>query len=239
MARTAPGLLDLGVALAAGAAGAYVTVRRTGSDALPGVAIAVSLVPPLATVGICLELRRPDDAAGALLLFLANFAAITVSASAVFALAGAAPDAAMLRERNRVRNGFILAIVALCIIAVPLVITGAKRAVTTIRSDEGAPVIRAWIGARDLTIVSWSLDENHVALTVRGPDAPGDPAGLARGLAAALGIPVEVDLRIHPEYPHRGQRVVSDLLRKQLLSELFRSLDPRWGELGGRGSERR
>ena len=62
-ARTAPGLFDLGVALAAGAAGAYVAVRRTGSDALPGVAIAVSLVPPLAA-GICLELgasttRRP------------------------------------------------------------------------------------------------------------------------------------------------------------------------------------
>ena len=50
-ARTSPGVLDLGVALAAGAAGAYVAVRRTGSDALPGVAIAVSLVPPLATVG--------------------------------------------------------------------------------------------------------------------------------------------------------------------------------------------
>src|SRR4029450_3087267 len=49
-ARTAPGLLDLGVALAAGAAGAYVAARRTGADALPGVAIAVSLVPPLATV---------------------------------------------------------------------------------------------------------------------------------------------------------------------------------------------
>ncbi len=68
-ARTAPGILDLGVALAAGAAGAYVSVRRTGTDALPGVAIAVSLVPPLATVGICMELGRQADAAGALLLF--------------------------------------------------------------------------------------------------------------------------------------------------------------------------
>ena len=65
-ARTAPGLFDLGVALAAGAAGAYVAVRRTGTDALPGVAIAVSLVPPLATVGICLRLSgsttRPGPA---------------------------------------------------------------------------------------------------------------------------------------------------------------------------------
>src|SRR5690349_11610249 len=31
-ARTSPGVLDLGVALAAGAAGAYVAVRRTGTD---------------------------------------------------------------------------------------------------------------------------------------------------------------------------------------------------------------
>ncbi|MFN8631104.1 MAG: DUF389 domain-containing protein [Chloroflexota bacterium] len=69
-ARTQPNLLDLGVALAAGRAGAYVAARRTGADALPGVAIAVSLVPPLATVGICLELGRLDGAGGALLLFL-------------------------------------------------------------------------------------------------------------------------------------------------------------------------
>ena len=89
-ARTAPGILDLGVALFAGAAGAFVAVKRTGTDALPGVAIAVSLVPPLATVGICLELGRMDDAAGALLLFLTNFTAIVVAASVVFTLNGAA-----------------------------------------------------------------------------------------------------------------------------------------------------
>ena len=197
-ARTAPGLLDLGVALAAGAAGAYVTVRRTGTDALPGVAIAVALVPPLATIGICLELGRPQDAAGALVLFLTNFAGITVSACTVFVLAGAAPDAAMLRERSRVRYGFIAAVIALGIIALPLVYTGVTRGINTIRAGQGVPVVRAWIGDRDLTVESWSLDGGKVALVLRGADAPPDPSVLARDLASTFGIPVDVDLQYIP-----------------------------------------
>jgi uncharacterized hydrophobic protein (TIGR00271 family) len=197
-ARTSPGLLDLGVGLAAGAAGAYVTVRRTGTDALPGVAIAVSLVPPLATAGICLELGRIDDAAGALLLFLANFSAITVAACVVFALSGAVPDMALVRERGRVRNGVIVAVLAMMIVALPLVITGAERALETIRARQAAPVVRGWIGDRDLTILAWSLEGDRVAIVVRGPSAPDDPAVLAQDLATTLGVPIEVDLEYIP-----------------------------------------
>ncbi|MCL7454243.1 MAG: universal stress protein, partial [Anaerolineae bacterium] len=43
--RTRPTLLDLGVALASGAAGAYALCRKEVSAALPGVAIAAALVP--------------------------------------------------------------------------------------------------------------------------------------------------------------------------------------------------
>ena len=56
LSRTAPGLIDLGIAVAAGAAGGYVIARPAVSSALPGVGIAVALVPPLATIGICLQL---------------------------------------------------------------------------------------------------------------------------------------------------------------------------------------
>jgi len=197
-ARTSPGVLDLGVALAAGAAGAYVAVRRTGTDALPGVAIAVSLVPPLATVGICLELGRVSDAAGALLLFTTNFAAIVVAACVVFALAGATPDRTMLRERHRVRNGMIVAVIALAIIAIPLFVTGLDRVFDSIHANEGAPVVRDWIGGRDLTVTSWSVDGSKVALTLSGPDTPGDPSALSKSLAVAFGRPVALDLRYVP-----------------------------------------
>jgi uncharacterized hydrophobic protein (TIGR00271 family) len=193
-ARTSPGVLDLGVALTAGAAGAWVAIRRTGTDALPGVAIAVSLVPPLATVGICLELGRPDDAAGALLLFVTNFAAIVVAACIVFALSGAAPSREMLIERHRVRNGFILAVVALVLIAIPLFVNGFTKARETIMASTGAPTVAAWIGNRDLDVREWSIDGNTISLTLAGSDAPGDTGELATALAKAFEEPVNLDV---------------------------------------------
>ena len=189
-ARTSPGLLDLGVALAAGAAGAYVAARKTGSDALPGVAIAVSLVPPLATVGICLELGRLDDAAGALLLFVTNFAAIVVAACIVFTLAGAVPGKEMTDARHRVRNGVVAAIVALVIIAIPLAWHGVETARSWIRSTTGAPYVRAWVTKNHLAVREWSVEGDSVHLLVAGPDAPTDVAALATELAVAFGGPV-------------------------------------------------
>ena len=66
LARTVPSLLDLGVAIAAGLAGGYVLTHPRAGSSLPGVAIAVALVPPLATVGISLELGATASAEGAL-----------------------------------------------------------------------------------------------------------------------------------------------------------------------------
>ncbi len=193
-ARTAPGLLDLGVALAAGAAGAYVAARRTGNDALPGVAIAVSLVPPLATVGICVELGRPDDAAGALVLFLTNFSAIVVVACIVFVFFGATPSREMLRERHRLRNGFIAAVIALIVVAIPLAMNGADAVRTTLRATAGAPLVRGWIGDRDLEVTSWTIEGTTVTLNLAGVDAPPDAAPLAAELADAFGASVELEI---------------------------------------------
>ncbi len=193
-ARTAPGLLDLGVALTAGAAGAYVAVRRTGNDALPGVAIAVSLVPPLATVGICLELGLLEDAAGALLLFLTNFSAIVVVACVVFVLYGAAPTREMLKERHRLRNGFIAAMIALVIVAVPLAWRGIEYVRGTLRAGAGAPIVRAWIGDLDLVVTSWSIDGPLVTIEMSGSDAPPSAAPLAASLASAFEEPIELEI---------------------------------------------
>ena len=52
LSRTAPTLLDLGVAMAAGAAAAFSYTRRSIINSIAGVAIAVALVPPLAVTGI-------------------------------------------------------------------------------------------------------------------------------------------------------------------------------------------
>jgi uncharacterized hydrophobic protein (TIGR00271 family) len=193
-ARTQPGLLDLGVALAAGAAGAYVAVRRTGTDALPGVAIAVSLVPPLATIGICIELGRWDDAGGATILFLTNLAAIIVAASIVFIAFRATPTPTQLRERRRLRNGFILAMVALAVITVPLAWRSVESVTETLRATEAAPLVRAWIGDRDLEVTAYAIEGSSVRLDVAGPDEPAPAADLVVDLGAAWGIDVDLSV---------------------------------------------
>ena len=78
LARTAPTLMDLFIALAAGLVAATAITQRKIADSLAGVAIAVSLMPPLCTVGITLALRQFSFAGGALLLFAINAACITL-----------------------------------------------------------------------------------------------------------------------------------------------------------------
>ena len=60
--RTSPGLGDLVAAVATGFAGAIALARRDVAAVLPGVAIAISLVPPLAGVGVCLPARPTGGA---------------------------------------------------------------------------------------------------------------------------------------------------------------------------------
>ena len=88
MSRTQPTLFDLIIALAAGIAGAYALVDERVSPALPGVAVAVAVVPPLAACGLALSAHRWDLAGGAGLLFVANFLAINIAAALVFAFFG-------------------------------------------------------------------------------------------------------------------------------------------------------
>ncbi|WP_336921515.1 DUF389 domain-containing protein [Aquipuribacter sp. SD81] len=83
--RTSPGLLDLVAALATGLAGAVGLARRDVAAVLPGVAIAISLVPPLAVVGVCLGQGRTDLALGAGLLFVSNLLALVLAGTLVFA----------------------------------------------------------------------------------------------------------------------------------------------------------
>ena len=84
LSRTNPTLIDFGIAMAAGFAGAFTQTRRSIADAIPGVAIAVALVPPLSVIGIGLGLREPEVATGAFLLFCTNLICIVFFGSLVF-----------------------------------------------------------------------------------------------------------------------------------------------------------
>ena len=69
LGRTSPDIRDLVVAIAAGAAGAYAVAHEDVSATLPGVAVAVALVPPLAATGILIGAREGVLAEGSALLY--------------------------------------------------------------------------------------------------------------------------------------------------------------------------
>lgn len=118
MARTAPNLLDLIVALASAIAGALAMARSTIAAALPGVAIAAALVPPVATIGIATARFAWLEALGAVLLFATNVVAIVLGSALTLWLIG-------IRQRG---NGVpvwttrmvMLLMVVLCALSVTL-----------------------------------------------------------------------------------------------------------------------
>ena len=200
LARTEPNLLDLGIAIAAGAAGAYVTVRRRAGGALPGVAIAVALLPPLSVAGILFARGEGSLARGAVLLFVTNLAAIVLSASLVFLATGFIPRARMIRKNRRIRFGFTVAVLAVVAVAVPLTRHTVVEARDGQRRDQLTRGIEEWIGDRDLEIGELEIDERgedgwRVTVQLLGPDQPPSPQPLANDIADDVGRPgsVEVD----------------------------------------------
>ncbi|NHZ72220.1 MAG: DUF389 domain-containing protein, partial [Aquificales bacterium] len=122
LSRTQPSLLDLAIALFSGLAAAYALCRSDAAGALPGVAIAAALVPPLSAVGVTLTvslvnvLQNNGQAVaqvidinqfrmplGALLLFTTNFIAISFAAALMFLILGYRPTAAR-KERKRLQT---------------------------------------------------------------------------------------------------------------------------------------
>ena len=195
LSRTAPTLLDLGIALAAGAAGAYTLVRKE-SSALPGVAVAVALVPPLAVVGIALENNETGLALGALLLFGTNLTAIILAASVVLLLTGFAPRALLERNFSLIRRGVILSVVAVLIVAVPLGVHS-QRVIVEARDRHAVErAVDRWLGDDgDFDVVSVTIDGNDVEVNVVGPQEPPRVILLNEMVAEHLGSDATVNVR--------------------------------------------
>ena len=115
--RTNPNLLDLVVALASGAAAGYALSRREVGAALPGIAIAVALVPPLCVVGYGIAVEDFDISTGALLLFMTNVVAIVLAAGFVFLMLGFRPQT---KQQPRYQRGFTISVISLVLVAIVL-----------------------------------------------------------------------------------------------------------------------
>jgi uncharacterized hydrophobic protein (TIGR00271 family) len=178
-ARVSPGLVDLFAALATGAVGSIALIRSDISDTLPGVAIAISLVPPLCVVGLTAESGAWGQAAGALLLFVTNVAAILGSGAVVMAIYGFSRLRIELAEdkeaeRKRRARAYVTTAAVVALVAVPLAWSTANAIET--RSKEGR--IRTYVEqvteGTGWELVSISQRENgkYVVLVKGQPPLP-------------------------------------------------------------------
>ncbi len=169
LARTRPNLLDLVVALASGAAGAYAVSRKDVSAALPGVAIAAALVPPLGVIGIGLAMRRAEVAGGGLLLFSTNLVAITLAGAVNFLFLGFRPARGMRERMIQLRRAFVISALLLFAISLPLAFIFGTAVQATREREVISQVLNQELSSLE-SVSLVSFDFNHqqesIALTV-------------------------------------------------------------------------
>ena len=207
LSHASPTLLDLGVALISGAAAAYAISRPDVSAALAGVAIAASLTPPLATVGIGLVLRRWWIAGGALLLFLTNLVSVVAAGGLTFLLLGFRPEMDRPGRIVILRRGFWSVTVLLLLVTIPLgVLTSQSLRELQLNQAIESALEAELAQVPGAELVGWqSADEDgddtlYLDVTIRVPRtlAHEDARALQESVAKHLNRPVALSLSIVP-----------------------------------------
>ncbi len=205
MARTSPNILDLIIALAGGAAGAYATTSPRINGGLIGVAIATALVPPLASGGILLARGEIQLAFGGLLLFFANFVAIQISSSLVLWLRGYHQLTYRVAGRSNLLAGNLVSLGLLIVLAVALGLNftqslARQNLETEVRAAVKAELTR-WPDAQlvelTFTEAGAGLDLDITARTSRQPTYQ-EVVALQTAIAARLQRPTALKLIVVP-----------------------------------------
>ena len=118
--RGGPNILDLFVAFLSGTAAAYAGSRPNLSGALPGVAIAAALVPPITSAGIALTTGDLEISRGAATLFGLNLLALILAAALTLYAVGARPDRKQKKTTVWVQRSIIGLIAATIALTIPL-----------------------------------------------------------------------------------------------------------------------
>jgi len=189
--RTAPTLLDLVAAAATGLAGSLAIARRDIGDILPGVAIAISLVPPLAVVGVTASDGAWDDALGALLLFTTNVLAIVVMGSVLYSLTGLLPQQG---EVPRMRPAYTVVAAAGVVVVLALAVATFRTVQLERRQNAATAVAREWAAGNGERLLTTRYQGDALVVVVEGAGG-GDDAQLLRLLDDAVppGTPVELN----------------------------------------------
>lgn len=189
LSRISPTAADLAIAIAAGSAGAYALARRDVSDSLPGVAVAIALVPPLTVVGLCWQQQAWSAGNGALLLFLTNAAAIIVAGGIMFVAVGAAPLRRVREDQERLLTGVVGAFAFAAMVILLLLLNGTQLAQTELARADVDQVLADWSEQHPEHRVEdvQQLGDGTLTIDLVGPERPPELRQLSRDLEDATG----------------------------------------------------
>ncbi len=197
--RTEPTLIDMLIAFAAGAAGAYAIVDRRVSSSLPGVAIAVALVPPLAVTGVTAHARLWDEAGGALLLFVTNAVTIVLAAVVVFVITGFVSLRRLRTYGTQIRASLATVLVSVLVIMVPLGITGQGVIAASVATGSAEDAVATWLADEStIQVLDVTVEGSEVRVVLASPDPYPPIEELEDLLSAALEAPVIVTVNQVP-----------------------------------------
>ena len=168
LARTQPTLWDVLIAFFGGSAGIVAQTRKEGGNAIPGVAIATALMPPLCTAGYGLAHGNWHYFLGASYLFAINCVFIAFS-TLLFSKLLKLPRRGLVTESKRRLQSIIITAVVLAVmipsgymasglVRQEIFNTRANAAIATAQQQEGFFVLRKMLNHR----------ENKVGLIVNG-----------------------------------------------------------------------
>jgi uncharacterized hydrophobic protein (TIGR00271 family) len=197
IARTNPSPIDLTVAIAGGIAAAYALAQPHLSAALPGVAIATALMPPLCTVGVGLAMDRMDIAGGAGLLFVTNAVTIAFAATLVFFALGFGPKP--ITVTNRLPRSLIFAAFLTIALLIPLTYFSVNFVQEATEQREIEDVVQEEVErVLDAELVELSIEREDEALSMdmtlrtARPLYYQDSISLHEAIAGRLQEPVEM-----------------------------------------------
>lgn len=203
--RTSPTLVDMIAAIATGLAGAVGMSRRDVSDVLPGVAIAISLVPPLGVVGVCAGQGDWEMALGAFVLFASNVVAMVLAGTLIFTAYGYATEVATKGAQAGVprrRRAYTAIAAGLVLVLVPLLANTVATTLVALWTQRISDTAQAWVGqvpggrVTDVSVVS-----RTAVISIESPGDPPNVADLMKALDGQVpdGVRVLVDTSVGEE----------------------------------------
>jgi len=207
LARIRPNLLDLGVAVASGMAGAYAFSKEEIAKTLAGVAISVALVPPIAVAGIGLGWAEWNVFFGAMLLLGTNLAGIVVAAALTFLILGFSPF-------RLAKKGLLISLFLLIVIAAPLALSFNKMVnENKIIQELNGQIIPHGL-LRDVKVVS--MQPLRLAVTILSDKdlQEADFKEIRSEIEQKIGSPIELELTLGIKIGDLQEDINNDIIFK-------------------------